>query len=222
MMPPGSCWISQQGTAEATAPGQLSSWLNYLGSVSCTLAQAVSGSQPLINASGGVGGLPLITTDGVDDVLFGNITKGSAWADYEIGVVGRRLSFTAAGRLWWAYQGGNFSLNDQTAALVRFTVAGGANTSHTGFDPDDAADRHYSGDALSGVMNARVGGSIVATNAGTVTSRADGGVLSLGATAAGATPSNISLQAMYAFPALTADQRTYLRAALTFYTGINC
>jgi hypothetical protein len=223
ILPQSAIWISQQGVTQAA--GTVSAWVSYLGGVSATLAQGLVGSQPAWSASGGVGGRPLITTDGVDDVLFGTVTKGSAFADYEIGMVGNRVAFGAANDLWWGYQitvSPMFYLNDQLATLGRFTVAGGANVSLTGFDPD-GLNAHYSGDAASGVINARVNGSIVATTAAAVTSRADGNTAVFGANASGAAmQGNVAAQALYIGPSLLADQRIYLRGALTFWTGINC
>jgi hypothetical protein len=221
ILPQSAIWISQQGVTQA---GTVSAWASYLGGVSSTLTQGTGAAQPAYNASGGVGGLPLITFDGTDDVLTAAITKGSAWSSYEWGIVGQRVAFGTAGDVWAGYGTAagvmRFSLQDQTAALFRGTVIGGANVSGT-TDPD-AFPAHYSCGAGGGLITVRVGGVIEGgPTAATVTSRADGENVCLGASPTGATAANVAMQAAYIGPELTADQRTYLRGALTFWTSIS-
>ena len=204
--------------------GVVDSWGTTAASgISASLAGTTT-ARPAYNATGGVGGRPLITFDGVNNFLTSIITKGSAWSDYEIGIVGQRLSFTVANKGIAAYSLGGtprFYINDNTAATWRFTVVSGANV--TGGNPDTAP-VHISGDAASGgTVNTRQGGTIINTTTTTVTSRPDGETWVLGASNASALNlANYALQAAYIGPLLTADERTALRAYLTAQTGIIC
>lgn len=240
---PGTRWQAGGGGGDAPPPAVLSrialvlstegvtvsggvvdSWATAaVSGVSATLAAAGS-ARPAYSATGGVGGRPLITFDGVDDFLTGIITKSSAFSDYEIGVVGQRLSFTAANEGIACYAlGGSprFYLNDNTATTIRFTVVGGANV--VGGNPSTAP-AHYSGDAASGgTVNCRQNGTVINTTTATVTSRPDGESWVLGSrTAAGADYAHYALQAAYIGPLLTAGERDDLRAYLTTMTGITC
>jgi hypothetical protein len=212
--------LSTEGVS--VSGGVVDSWATAaVSGVSATLAATLT-ARPAYSATGGVGSRPLITFDGVNDFLTGIITKGSAWTDYEIGVVGSRLSFPAAGRGISSYSSGGaprFFIGDANASAMRFSVTGGGNAD--GDDPGTI--RHYSGDAASGTINVRTNGSVVATTAGTVTSRADGESWTLGArVAAGTENANWAIQVAYIGPVLTAGERDDLRAYLTAQTGITC
>lgn len=214
--------LSTEGVS--VSGGVVDAWATCADSgVSASLAATLT-ARPAYSATGGVGSRPLITFDGINDFLTGIVTKGSAWSDYEIGIVGQRLSFTAANEGIAGYALGGtprFYLNDNTSTTFRFTVVGGANV--TGGNPSTAP-AHYSGDAASGgTVNARQNGTVINTTTTTVTSRADGESWVLGSrTAAGADYAHYALQAAYIGPLLTAGERTDLRAYLTAQTGITC
>jgi hypothetical protein len=204
--------------------GVVDSWATAaVSGISATLAATLT-ARPAYDATGGVGSRPLITFDGVDDFLVGTVTKGSAWSDYEIGIVGQRLSYTAANETIAAYSLGGaprFYLNDNSLTTWRFTVVGGANV--IGGNPDTTP-AHYSGDAAAGgTVNARQNGTVINTTTATVTSRPDGESWVLGSrTAAGDSYANYAIQAAYIGPLLTAGERDDLRAYLTAQTGITC
>lgn len=224
ILPQTAVWISTQGVTVATG---VSSWVSYLGGVSSTLVQATGGLQPAYNASGGVGGRPLVTFDGIDDVLKGSFLKSPAlFADLEMGYIGQRVAYVAASDVWMMLEEtatGAFiyGIRDQSATQWHGTTPTQTIVS-VGSDPD-GANAHYSWDATPGAFNLRTGGVVNATSGqpfssdvGTGRSVAIGGRTAVGAYA------NIAGQAHHMGSLLTADQRTYLRAALTFHTGINC
>lgn len=220
-LPDTAIGVSTAGLTLADSGATVQSWAAALGGVACTFSAPSAGQRPAHSATGGAGGRPLVTCDGVDDVLAGTVTKGSAWDSYECGVVGSRVSGTLSGGRWINYYNGGslrFGLQNQSAAALRFGVTGGANLSST-TDPDDHV-AHYSGDSAAGTQNMRVGGVVESTASATTTSRADGGEVTIGANEAGTNPANIAIQAWHIGPALTTEQREHLRALLTHHTGI--
>lgn len=222
MLPQTAILISQQGVITADAGATTDSWQSYLGGVSVTLTALAAVNRPAYSATGGVGGRPLITTDGVDDVLFGTMTKGSAWTSAEIGFVGQRIAFVAAANIhvcYFSLATPAFYLNDASTTQMRLTVSGGSNSNHP-TDPD-GLNRHWSGDAEGTTQVARINGVSSSPQTITITSRTDGANASIGARTTGLNPSNIAVQAVYLGAALSSGQRDYLRAALTHYTGID-
>jgi hypothetical protein len=220
MLPTCAIWISQQGVTQA---GTVSAWASYLGGVSATLVQGTGAAQPAYNASGGVGGRPLITFDGVDDVMKCVVTKGSNFSSFEMGIVGQRVAFAAAGDVWMQYEDTGtgtllFAIRDFSSTAWRVT----SNVDLNATSDPDGVDAHYSADAITGLYNVRKNGVTENTSAGAFTTRTDGMTLAVGGRTASSAYANIAVQALYLGPQLTADQRTYLRAALTHYTGINC
>lgn len=216
ILPAMAIWISQQGITLGVG---VASWASYLGGLSSTVAQAVGGQQPAYSAGGGVGGRPLITFDGTDDALEGAIAKGSAWSDYEQGWVGARTAFSAIGDPILGFLNAGtyrWSFSDRTLATVRFNVNGGANQDYA---ITDGVNVHLSGRSVLNVQTLEAYGVVVASAASVTTSRADPGTVRFGSITAG--PS-ITAQAFYMGASLTTVQRTYLRALLTFYTGIAC
>lgn len=214
MMPPGCCWISQQGVTQA---GAVSAWLSYLGSVSATLVQGTGAAQPAYNASGGVGGRPLITFDGTDDVMKAVVTKGSQWTSFEMGIVGQRVSFASGGDFWammetTASAALLFGIRDLDASNWRVTSNVDLNAAS---NPNVAA--IYSADAITGNYNCRKNGVLESTSGGAFTTRNDAETFAVGGRSGVAAYANIAIQAVYCFPQLTAGQRTYLTGALTFY-----
>lgn len=203
-------------------------WASGWGGVSSTLTAPASNHRPGYS-TGGVSGRPILTFDGTDDFLRGSFTKGSAFTTHEIGIVGERVSFGILSDYWFGYwvpNGGVFFLSDQDASRWRFTSGGAANVApSTTYDPDGVL-AHYSGDAAPGDLNARVNGVSVATSAASPVSRADGNTVVMGASQVstvgpyGTVASNIIVHAAYLGPALSADQRTHLRALLTYLTGV--
>jgi hypothetical protein len=220
ILPDTSVWVSQQGVTQS---GSVSSWASYLGGRSNTVSQAVGGQQPIYSASGGVGGRPLITFDGTDDVLEGAFSKGSAWTSHEGGCVGSRVAVGAVGDTWcMLHQSGGFiaGLRDQSAGAVHFTTV---TTTANGTSDPDGANGFWSGSAITNEVRCRKGGVVEGeTLSGTVGSVADTCTVAVGGRVATAAYANIAIQAWSWGPRLTDDQRSYLRALLTFWTGITC
>ena len=220
MLPTSAIWISQEGITLGVG---VASWASYLGGLASTVSQAVGGQQPAYAAGGGVGGRPLLTFDGIDDVLEGVTSKGSNWTDHEMGVVGARVAFGAGGDTWiMMRQGGGFmvGIRDNSAAAWQYTTS---TTAAIGTTDPDGNQAFWSGSAITGQVRARRNGTIEATNAaGVVGATAEPVVTAIGGRVASAAYANIAIQAAFTSTILSDDQRTYLRALLTFYTGINC
>ncbi len=232
-LPDTAIWanpVSGHGITTADGGTTGDSWASGWGGVACTLAAPAATHRPAY-ATDGVGGRPTLTFDGVDNFLRGTLTKGSAFDTHELGVVGERLSFGTLSDYWFGYwvpNGGVFFLNDQDASRWRFTSGGAANLAPSSTYNPDGVVAHYSGDAAPGDLNARVGGVSVATSALSPVSRADGNTVVMGASQTsvagpyGTVAANVKLHAAHIGPALTADQRTHLRALLTYLTGVSC
>lgn len=222
ILPLTAVWLSRFGITSADGGTTVQSWASSRGGIACTLDAALSVNRPAYLPTGGPEGVPLLSFDGAAascDVLRGTLTKGSAWASYELGIVGSRVAFSTLGDTWLGYSDpvtSRFNLQDQDAGRWRWSVLAGANVVSVGDDPDGVLG-HRSGDAEAGTMNARLAGAVIATAAGTVTSRADGGVLYLGGLDNGTIGAQVDVVAAHAGPALSADQRIYLRALLTFF-----
>lgn len=220
LLPQTSVWISQQGVTVATG---VSSWVSYLGGLACTLSQATGGLQPAYSAAGGVGGRPLITTDGVDDVMKGTTpAKGSNYSTFEMGVVGARvagvagdaiLTYEVAGSVYWM-------MRDASAAALHGTDAALYNLATT-TDPD-ANNKFYTFNGGPSLGEVRVNGTIEAANTTTCTVGVDNRDVAFGARTASAAYANWAVQGLVFGVQLTDTQRTYLRGALTFHTGIAC
>lgn len=228
ILPQTSIWVASIGIVQT---GTVVSWSSGFGGVSTVLTSPASTNEPTYNATGGVGGRPSVTFDGVDNFLRGTMTKGSAFTDHEIGIVGERVAFGTLGDIWFGYWLPNsaaFYLNDNSASTFRFTSLGAANvTVSNTYDPDGVIG-HYSGDSSTGVTNVRVNGEVVATAAASPTSRADGNTVIMGASQTsvvgpyGTVAANVIIHAAHIGPALSNEQRTYLRALLSHYTGVSC
>lgn len=204
-----------------TVSSAVDQWDSSLGGISVTLTAPSASQRPAYSATGGPGGRPLVTGDGIDDALTGTLTKGSAFDNYEWGGVCRLVAAITAGRRVVSYGVGavtRFHLNERNAGTYRITVSGGANVEPL-LDSTTSL-LHWSGDATPSTINARRTGVVEATASATVTSRPDGETLSLFADGAGGNNSNSELMAYYCGPILTTDQRTHLRALLTYHTGI--
>lgn len=216
-LPSTAIGTTAAGTTLADGNTTIDQWASSLGGVSCTLAASAPTNRPTWNATTGA------TFDGVDNHLVGTLTKGSAFATYEMGFVGERVVTGAASDLALGYAPSgtiNFSLQDTNALALRWSVSGGANLTST-TDPDGLL-THWSGDGESGTLNLRIAGSVHVTTAATVTSRADGGSLCAGGRADGTASGNYIIRAWYCGPALTSTQRTHIRALLTYHTGVSC
>lgn len=220
ILPKSAIWISQQGVTAGTG---VSSWASYLGGLACTMVQATVGRQPAYSASGGVGGRPLITTDGVDDFIEGPINKGDAWNNIEMGVAGRRVAFGTAGDTWILHhQSGSFvaGVRDASATAHQMTTS---TTSANGTSDPDGNNAMWAGSCVTNSVVAWKNGVAEGTTAsGSFGPDGNPRTVCVGGRVVTAAYSNIAIQAAFTGELLTTEQRLYLRALLTFYTGINC
>lgn len=206
--------------------GEVDSIASSFGAFSCTITAPSSTQRPAYNATGGTGGRAQIETDGVDERLAGAITKGSAWADYEFGIVMERVDREESSAIWVGYYNTSshrFSCQDSTTSINwRVSVQAGANVGLV--FANGAPKHHYSGDADpsgSGTINARIDGTIQQGATASVTSRTDGGNIVFGGSNVDTLYSQIKAQQFYVGEFLTADERTDLRSLLTGLSGIS-
>jgi hypothetical protein len=201
--------------------GDVDEWAATLGGVSCTLTAPGAAHRPDYSATGGVGSRPRVDC-GTSDRMNGSLTKGSDFTTYEWGIVARQTAPTATGARAITYTTATsvarFGIAESNVGDYRVFVAGGANVDPA-IDPSVAM-AHWSGDAASGTINARLNGTVEATASATVTTRPDGEEVALGALPSGVNPAAFQCQGWYCGPVLTSDQRLHLRALLTYHTGV--
>ena len=222
-LPDTAIGVSTAGITTEDFGTTVDQWAPTLGGLAASTAPAVASSafaRPAYFDTGGVGGRPRIASDGTDDALVGaSITRGAAWLDSEMGIVGFRTLYDTVSDTYIGYLDVIY-LNDRNVSEFRFTVSGGANV-NTGVNPD-LTPTHLSGDSDATDLNARQNGTVVGTFAIAQPSRADGNAYSLFASTIGTRFASMSYQAWYLGGKLTTDQRLHLRALLTYHTGISC
>lgn len=225
ILPRTAVWISQKGVAESG--GFVDSWTSYLGGISCTLAQATAGFRPAYAAAAGVGGRPLISTDGVNDHLFGTITLGAAHAANEWAITGDRVALSVLGNVVLGYyQGGalRYGLRDRTAQSFYNGVGTSTLISPAipANDPDGNNQRWWCTRDLA-TTSAAIGdgaNTAISTGAAVVVSYVDGQQVYWGSSPGGVGGTATRVQALDFGELLSASQRQYLRDLITYWTGI--
>ena len=226
MLPQTAIWIATTdylGLADGNTT--VDTWLAGWGGIRPTLTAPAATNRPAYSPTGGTGGRPLVTFDGADNCLGGVMTKGSDWTSHEVGMVGSRVAYGAGADMAVGIVVGSvftIGTSDHSIAAMRSGVVGLGNAATTS-DPD-GNQANWSGDHPGGTagVNARKNGTIENTGvSGAYTPRADGSHVCLGGNSVGlANFGNWAFMAAYAGPSLTADQRAYLRALLTYHTGV--
>lgn len=221
VLPATAVWLTTEGLTLADSDTTANAWASSRGGVAATLTAPAATNRPAYTA----GAVPVLTFDGSDNVLYGAVTKGSAWDTYEWGVVGQRIAWGSTSDMWVAYYNAashRFSIQDSTTdALFRASIAGGANINGTS-DPDGLLAHYAVSCTAAPAIEVMVNGATEASSGAAVTSRPDGGTVSVGGSPVGTLYGSTALRAVYAGPALSTDQRTYLRALLTAATGVSC
>lgn len=222
LLPSTAVWLTVAGLTLADSDTTVNAWASSRGGVAATLTAPAATNRPAYTP----GAVPVVTFDGTDNVLSGQMAKGSAWTNVEIGWVGSRVAFGAASDTMIGYGVPNsmlLVLVDLNAASIRMVAAAAATAAGTS-DPDGIV-AHWSGDndGANG-NNIRRGGAVEANaGAGVFTSRADGNRVCIGGNSYSLTAfGNLTSMAAYAGPSLSSDQRTYLRALLSAATGVTC
>lgn len=213
--------VSTSGLTLADSDTTVDSWAATLGGLSQTLTAPVAADRPAYSATGGTGSRPLVTFDGSTDVLRGTLTKGSAFTTIECGMVGGVLS-VANNDAFFAWQNTNTRLIMITGATARaFVMSTGPFNGSTGVL--SSTRQHHSIDATGGggTSNYRVNGTVQNSGTAVAASILDGSVCALAALATASSFANVDCQAWYFGVQLTADQRTHLRALLTYHTGVS-
>ncbi len=227
-LPNTAVWVSQSGVTTADAGSTVDSWASAFGGRSATIGPAASGSvRPAYSATGGVGSRPLITWDGVDDVIKGVVTTGSAFdgtTGCTMAWLGQRVSFASAGDVWMQYEddisaAALYAIRDVSASLWRGTDISVADLNATS-DPD-GVNALYQFDLATNAWAVRKNGTSEATSASAVTARNDSEVLALGGRTTSSAYANVSAQAIVFGKLLGSSQRTNLRALLTNATGVS-
>ena len=226
MLPDTAIWISQEGI---TLDVGVSAWSSSYGGISATVSQADGAKQPAYSATGGVGGRPLIMFDGVDDSLFTSVfTLGTtSWSNFEGGMAGAMLSGNSNGdKVLEYYQPtGRYRplQRASTGSRVNANIQGGVGGSTTWGTDVDGVTGHFSGDWDGADLTVRLAGVAQSTVATAGVSLLDGGKFTICAFNAGTSAwAAAEFQSAYIGAKLTDEQRTYLRALLTYYTGVNC
>ena len=227
MLPETAVGIVAQGVMQA---GTVTQWDAVWGAraANVSLTPPAVANQPAWNATGGPGGGPCVVFDGVDDVLrdavlglwgygpaavqldvWGFVPAGEAAGDV-------MLRFTAPDNVT-AGVNGTPILRGGMSGVGAVNVAGTTNIGGGIF-------RRLTAQAISnGNFSVFVQGALDAANANTHAPWADGGGLSLGASAAAATPTALTCVAWalsYAASAtapLSSDQSAYLQALVKNY-----
>lgn len=227
-LPDTAIWVSTAGLTLADSDTTVDSWVSSLGGLSGTVSAPTAGVRPSYSASGGAGSRPLVTFDGVNDTLSDNaFVRGATWTDFEGGAVGEMLSgntngdivleyYTASGRYRPVQRIG-------TGQRVNASILGGSAGTTTWTASNDNVTGHFSGDWDGADLSVRLAGAVQSTVATAGVSLPDSGKVVLGSFNAGASSwAAFTCQAAYAGGYLTADQRTHLRALLTYHTGVAC
>lgn len=224
-LPNTAIWISTDGVTTADAGASIDVWASTLGGVSCTITALGAGNRPAHNATGGVGSRPLLTTDGTDDVMTGTLTIGvSPQGATEAAVAGTRVAFGALADRWYGYGSGvtnYWGLCDRTASALY--MQGDTSSLIGSGDPDGVNARWWTRRAPAATGSIGHNSTTDATSAGlSLNDRADGGTVMLGGNRAATACANIAIQAFDYGVEPTADQRTEIRALLSYHTGIAC
>lgn len=203
--------------------GETDLWASAYGGLSVTLTASSAAARPAYNATAGVGSRPLVTGDGVDDVMFGDVLKGSVWSDYEMGIAGQRVALGTAGDGAIVFASTTNTtqahISDNNAVSLRFAVISGATTVGTS-DPD-ANNSIWSGDAASdGTQNIRRNGTVEATSASTTTSRSDPARIAIFGRPGLSNYGNFAIQAWFIGGLMTSTQRSECFALIKYLTGI--
>ncbi len=224
--------VSTMGLTLADTNTTVDQWAATLGGQIALMGPLIapaSTDRPAYNATGGAGSRPLVTFNGVEDHLIKSaVTKGSVWTGCEMGVVGTLLVSGSTNDLM---------ISQGAAAGARRWLAESATAGRMKVTMDNAADTlvaansttvetttgHWSVDWTVGAdANIRVAGAIEGAIANDRVSYADGAPQTIGGRTGGA-GANVAIQAWYySTRQLTAAERTYLRALLTFHTGVAC
>lgn len=221
-LPTTAIGISTAGLTLADSNTTIDQWASSLGGLSQTLTAPAAADRPAYSATGGTGSRPLATFDGSSDVLRGTLTKGSAFTTIEFGFVGGVLTVVNNDALL-AWQNTNTRLIMITGATARaFVMSTGSFDGTVG--ALSSTRRHHSIDAAGsgGASNYRVGGTIQNSSTTVAASIPDASTCALAALVTASSFANIDCQAWYFGARLTADQRTHLRALLTYHTGVSC
>ena len=226
MLPSSSIWISQFGVT--TGSFGVSVWSSSFGGINTVLTAPVPGDEPAYELTGGVGGRPLIVPDGLGDTLEGTFTKGSVFDNGELGFVGRAGTGEGTAARVFGYH----ASSTQRWSVLRHTPPTEMNTSRndgSSVTTNDTTNRdgeigHWT--AITDETNLRIllnGVEMANAGSGQAVSFADGGTIKFFEYAGAATNRSTSAaQAGYIGPRLSDEQRTYLRALLTYYTGVDC
>jgi hypothetical protein len=220
-LPDAAVWVSGTGV---TATTTVSAWASSYGGRSATLSQAGGTLQPAYSAAGGSGGRPLITFDGVDDVLEGVLTTGSPWSAAELGVAGSRVAFAAASDAWMMiHQSGGFivGIRDQSATAAHMTTA---TTTANGTSDPDAVPGYYHGTAVAGDVRMRKNGATEGTApSGSFGPYSEPLTVAIGGRVATGAYANLAVQGAVASRSILSQlQREYLRQLLMRHTSIPC
>lgn len=213
LLPDTAVWFSQNGVTVSTGVSQ---WDSSYGGLVASVAQATGSQQPAYSASGGAGGRPVITGDGVDDIL-SDAMYAYVTSSIELGVVLHAYSDSSNNARLISRGVGPSSayINQRIDGTVR---AASPVAQATSIVPPSGA-QHFSGDSDgSTATNIRLNGVAAATTTADAIALSDR--LDIFGYPATGYYASCSMQAAYIGSKLTDEQRTYLRYLLWAKTGI--
>lgn len=205
-------------------PPFLTSWASQFGGLSATLVPPTSPRRPVFDAFGGVDGRPVVKFDGIDDTIGGAVSKGSTWLETEIGVV-VRPEYTASGNRVASFgnTGNRHELYMAFAGNMGSIRTSGTASNLAALGAYSDAPRYWSSSSDGVAAHvARKNGTTVGSTTVTATAVPDGSPFFLGSHFNTSFYGKLEVHAWVVGELLTDDQREYLRALLTHYTGVDC
>ena len=218
-------------TSGVTQAGTITQWAAVYGgkAANVVLTPPAATNEPAYNASAGPGGGPAAVFDGTNDAL--RSAAVTAWgyspASISIDVWGLLAGAETAGDVMARYTGGdNISLSVSAAPAGRVASAGTGGATTTSTTTLTGTHRRMQCTLVSGASGTQsilVNGVAEGTSAITHVAWSDGGAFSVGASAAGTTPTALTCVAWAltlgasASAPLSAAEDTYLQALVKNY-----
>lgn len=220
ILPQTAIVVSREGVVTADAGTTVDSWAARYGGLTWNPVAPAATNRPAWSAAGGPGGQPMITGDGVDNVIEAAITKGSQWDQYELGAVLSRVAPNVTDAWLLFHFAGSFvaGIRDQPGNLWHMTSS---TTTAIGTSNPTGAWAHWNGSMMAAEVSARRGATLEAQNLSGASGLVSDGITgALFGRISGGQYGNVSMVAAHVGVKLTPAQRLYLNALLFAKTGV--